>query len=114
MIHYAQCPNLFVMISALRAPLPTSPDPLVRLGLKDHSRDSLLVVSCCFAGYHACIRHAIANQFTNDTLCAHHREQVLAIFADYFCAAAHELGIHCVARSDLNRAISVLPVLGPA
>ena len=109
MIHYAQCPMLFALISAIRYPCQTSDNPLERFAIVNPSKDSLLVVSCMFAGYHACKRHATTKQLSSDTLSREARVQMHMIFFDYFATAAQEIGLHCIARSRFRSAADSIP-----
>ena len=109
MIHYAQCPMLFALVSAICQPCQTSDNPLERWAIMNCSMDSLLVVSCMFAGYHACKRHATAEHYGSETLTHDARVQMHMIFCDYFHTAAQEIGLHCIARSSFRRAVSSIP-----
>ena len=49
--HYVMCPWLFKIVSLIRP--ETSPDPLDRIAMQNVTIESLKVVACTFAGYHA-------------------------------------------------------------
>ena len=61
MAHYVQCPFLYYLLVKLRPDSLPSPFPVTRIGAAEPTIDSLKVVSCSFAAYHAVRRSATHN-----------------------------------------------------
>ena len=98
--HYALCPFLFYLTVKLR-PDDTPADPVTRIGVVRPSMDSLLAVSCTFAGYHAVKRGPArdyqAGAIDYETLTARaHRT-----FWGAFGAAAADCNLRCYAPARL-------------
>ena len=90
--HYVQCPfMLHLQIKILTN--PPSPLPLTRIGLVDPSRDSLLSVACCFAGYHAVKRKVSSSLSSSGPLPVHTISDHHQTFADAYIVAANECGL---------------------
>ena len=102
MPHYVQCPFLLYLLVKIRPQSPPSPLPLDRLGLVEPDADKLKVVSCCFAGYHACRRRANDLDLDDSPLQANLINQMHLVFLDHFCAAALDCGLPTRAFSTLT------------
>ncbi len=91
--HYVMCPILFALQTLLIPDCPS--DPTARIGLIDISRQTALVISATFAGYHAIRR---SPQLEND---AHTYPETLRnrnhkVFVDHFYTAALDAGLQCL------------------
>ena len=78
-------------------------DPCTRIGITNPSTESLLTVSCTFAGYHAVRRQATQEGIPFKTLSSQQVRRYRHIFADYFMVAAAEVQLHCIGRTSLAR-----------
>ena len=106
MTHYVMCPILFALNCQFCPGTPAC--PLQRLGLKQPHRDSILLVACMFAGYHAVKRRSHSLSITNDTLSIQQRFKCHEIYADFFWAEALDNGFSCKHfRPDIQSSTSL-------
>ena len=88
--HYVMCPLLLGLLELIKP--ETSVWPLVRWGLKQPTRESLLSVACVFSSYHACKRRVRCFQWGTDSFNSMHisaecRKLVHDEFLSVFCSA---------------------------
>jgi len=92
--HYVMCPILFALQVQF---LPdTPPCPLKRIGLIAPSRESMLRVACCFAGFHAVKRACPSLKVFSATLNLDQRFATHKIFAEAFWTEAMDNGLRCL------------------
>ncbi len=99
MDHYVMCPFLFLL---LRNFCPQTPScPVERLGLINPTRETLLTISCAFAGYHA-VRRGLRSlhNFGLDYLHAQNADNspsdfVARTFAEAFWSEAVDCRLQC-------------------
>ena len=52
--HYLVCPCLWPVVARITSLSPRSPDPLVRIGLRNPCVENLAIIACLYHGYHFC------------------------------------------------------------
>ena len=79
----------------------TDENPFIRFGLVNPSFDSLAIICCTSAGYHAIRRRVRRFQptLTNMELCAGDVRRFWTVFAEAFTAEAGELCLQCTSFS---------------
>ena len=90
--HYVFCPALFFLISQT---LPTSDNPLERIGLANPSIQNLKLVACTFSAYHAVKRSLLIRSLVHETptLEPELMLSIQGLFAAAFHAEALEVGL---------------------
>ncbi len=103
--HYVMCPILFALQTLLFP--DCSPDPCKRIGLSGLSRQTALVISATFAGYHAVRRvFTLENDAHNLTDSLRHRNHL--VFVDHFYTASLDAGLQC--RHERLNLLRVTPI----
>ena len=95
LIHYLQCPHLYAVMKFFYC--NTDNNRLIRFGLLNPSLDSLSIVCCTSAGYHAVRRSVRKTSFTtNDKeLSVGDIRRFWTVFAEAFTAEARERSAPC-------------------
>ena len=90
LIHYLQCPHLYALMKFFYC--STDENPLIRFGLVNPSLDSLSIICCASAGYHA-IRRSVRKKcitLTDKELNIGDIRWFWTVFAEAFSAEARE------------------------
>ena len=99
LIHYLHCPHMYSLMKFFNR--STDENPLIRFGLVNPSLDSLAIICCTSAGYHA-IRRSVRRfqpTLTNMELCVGDVWRFGTVFAEAFTAEAGKLCLQCTSFS---------------
>jgi hypothetical protein len=97
LIHYLHCPHLYALMKFVYR--TTDDNPLIRFGLVNPNLDSLSIICCTSAGYHAIRRSVRASGFAptdkDKEISSGDVRHFWTVFADAFTVEARERSAPC-------------------